>query len=492
MRCSIIRRVSTDEQAKKASPEHQKAACLKSIQERGWTLVKDFYFEGVHGYEIRQHPLYLELKDHIARNECDVIMTYVLDRTLRDTYFWLDLCEHLQKYKKQIATPSQIYDTNNLEQELFLNISASIGHFERKKIKERAKMGIDALKDGGEWTGGTPPFGYQYNPASKRLEINPNEAETLKKILEWLPDNNRTLLCKLTRAQGLVTRSGENFTPRIIRRLLEPHKLLFYSGRRPDSRGNLRKANWEPIIDENQYNFIISLKKSRRNTYKTNPAYLLTGLGIFRCGYCERSIKTCANRSRPNFTIYYYCSAYTDGKGTCQNSRTIAIETVDKIILDDIIHRVQNWKTTEKALQNRAEIDSEKQGIIQIFQQQKAELSARKEKLIEAVEKDLLSYAEIEKRMKELRENISLVDYKLTELYRQADQFDIENLFKLENEIINIHTYDLPAKREIIALLIDKIVLYEKNLYIIYKFPVTEDGKNEVRIKLDRKKKLDK
>jgi DNA invertase Pin-like site-specific DNA recombinase len=81
MRCSIIRRVSTEKQAaeRKNSLKEQLSECQKAIEQRNWAFVRDFNFGNCHGHEVLTHPLYAELKQHIADNKCDVIVTKVID-----------------------------------------------------------------------------------------------------------------------------------------------------------------------------------------------------------------------------------------------------------------------------------------------------------------------------------------------------------------------------------------------------------------------------
>jgi site-specific DNA recombinase len=60
--------------------------------------------------------------------------------------------------------------------------------FERELIVERTKMGLAKKAAKGEWTGGTPPFGYRYDPASRRLAPVPAQAAVVQRIFNLYVD----------------------------------------------------------------------------------------------------------------------------------------------------------------------------------------------------------------------------------------------------------------------------------------------------------------
>lgn len=483
MRCSIIRRVSTEEQAKKISLTEQLTACQAAIQARGWFLVRDFNFAHTHGADLIAHPLYRDLIAHIVAHECDVLITYVLDRTLRDTAFWASLSALLQKHGVRIATPTAVYDPQNLEQELFLNISSAIGHFERKKIRERAIMGLNGLKDAGGWTGGTPPYGYFYDPADKAatLKIDPTESEKLREIFRLARECSKIELCARVNALGYRSRLAELWTPRMIRRLLERPRLRFYAGLRLDSHDQEIPATWPALISRAEYIALLDAKKQRTTTTNTRPAHLLTGLGIFRCGYCGLSVKISYNKTRKNPVKYYYCTGYQRGRDFCEASKATPAAAINEIVIQDIIRRVTDIESIRAgiaATQTHAQQGREEATL----RQRRADLESKRERLVAAVENGLLNYQEVSQRLKPLRDEISLLDHKLAEIrHEKTQKLDPEKVFSLAQEIGHLPEYDLPTQRRIVALLVEKITLHQKSITIEYRLPIFPDGRNEIR-----------
>ncbi len=56
--------------------------------------------------------------------------------------------------------------------------------FELEMIVERTKMGLAKKASKGEWTGGTPPFGYRYDPDARILVPVGEEAILVRHIFE--------------------------------------------------------------------------------------------------------------------------------------------------------------------------------------------------------------------------------------------------------------------------------------------------------------------
>lgn len=481
MKCSIVRRVSSVDQAQNMSLPAQLKLCENSIQERKWTFVKDFNFGSTHGYELQNHPLYLELKRHIINNKCDVVLVAILDRALRDTSFWIDLCNILQQNGKLIASPSEIFDPANLEHEFTLNIKSAVGHYERKKIAYRAKLGLNETKDRGRWTGGNPPLGYIFVPGNKEnpLQISESESQIIQEIIKLKLENKTKIEISDTLNKKFQRgKSGKNFTPRMIRRILEKPRLEFYAGLRRDSQNNLIRATWEPIISENQFHQLISNKKTANPVgWTRSPAYLLTGLGVFRCGYCSLSVKTAANRTKGNNPkTYYYCSGYYRGRDYCKGSKSVRIDIIDDLVLNDIVQRLKNWNVVEIGYAALAKKDDSSEKITQLNSQLK-KLKEKKNNLLRAVESGALSLEDVKKRNEEISNNISYIKHEIASVENKTlFRIPIEQIKTMSKVIDKLPTFILEDKRKIIALIVDKIVLFTDHIDINYKFPIFDDG----------------
>src|ERR1700693_6004206 len=63
-----------------------------------------------------------------------------------------------------------------------LNILLSFAQFEREIIGERTRDKQSAAHRKGKWIGGWAVLGYDVDPKGGRLEVNPKEAEQVRRI----------------------------------------------------------------------------------------------------------------------------------------------------------------------------------------------------------------------------------------------------------------------------------------------------------------------
>lgn len=481
MKCSIIRRVSTEEQAKKMSLSKQLEFCTDSINNRHWTFVHDFNFENTHGYEIINHPLYLDFKKHVQQRQCDVVMLAMIDRALRDSDLWRDLCRTLQNNHVLLATPSQIYDPQNIDDEFTLNIHSAVGHRERKLIKKRTQVGRDGAKDKGKWLGGRTPFGYKYIPGDKEkpIHIVPEQAKTIRRILDLKTKYAKTEICEIFNNEGTFTKEGYRWTPRILRRVIEKHRLRFYAGLRLDKDGNEIDAIWDQVITKDEYYDYITKLKTRRS-WLDNPKHLLTGLDILKCGYCGYSVRTATNRRTKYSVHYYYCSSHYTYKD-CKKSKCIKMNTVDPLVIRDIILRLQKSNIIKEGLK---EIENRKNDntIRNDFVARLNTLYNKRENLIKAIEDKLLEYDEIKTRLTTIKAEINTIESKIKKMDSEIEFIDMRTIEPFKKVINKISDFELKDKRNLISILINKIKLYGTYITIDYNFPISPSGSNTIRL----------
>ena len=67
---------------------------------------------------------------------------------------------------------------------MLLNILITFAQYEREVITERIRDKVSAAKRKGMHCGGPPPLGYVSDPATKKLQVVPDEAKLVKRIFD--------------------------------------------------------------------------------------------------------------------------------------------------------------------------------------------------------------------------------------------------------------------------------------------------------------------
>jgi site-specific DNA recombinase len=108
------------------------------------------------------------------------VVVYKVDRLTRSLADFAKLVELFDQYGVSFVSITQAFNTTSSMGRLTLNVLLSFAQFEREVIGERVRDKIAASKRKGLWVGGPVPLGYRC--LDKKLEIVPEEAETVRTI----------------------------------------------------------------------------------------------------------------------------------------------------------------------------------------------------------------------------------------------------------------------------------------------------------------------
>ncbi|MCK5738486.1 zinc ribbon domain-containing protein [bacterium] len=233
------------------------------------------------------------------------------------------------------------------------------------------------------------------------------------------------------------------------------------------------------------------LKKTRRNgVASTVPAYLLTGLGIFRCGYCGRSVKSNANRAKAAITVkklyvYYKCNAWT--KGECR-ARAHIQARVDAAVLGDIVKRVQAWDVV-MAGYKRLENNSQRKREIDRLREQLKKAESKRDNLVRAIAGGVLELAEAREQMQGARRIIAKLEMAIDEKVADTGGTLARNVVSaLRDGIVGLPDWNQADQRQVVVLLLEKIEVFDWGLALAYRFPVKRTGGRHVKLSFTQKK----
>ncbi len=175
-------------------------------------------------------------------------------------------------------------------------------------LSEESRKGMLEKAEQGDYPS-RAPLGYTNNKITRRIEIDHDKADLVKRLFEWYATGNYSLksLSDKVYKEGLgYIKSGARFSPGTMEKILKNH--IYYGYFRWDKK--IYKGNHTPIIsmelfDKVQYQ-LKRFDKPRQN--KHDFAYR----GLLTCGYC--GCKMTAELQKKRY-VYYKCS---QSKGKCQ------------------------------------------------------------------------------------------------------------------------------------------------------------------------------
>ena len=129
-----------------------------------------------------ERPALKGLLADIRSRRIDIIIVYKIDRLTRSLADFARMVELFDQTGVSFVSVTQQFNTSTSMGRLTLNVLLSFAQFEREVTAERIRDKIAASRRKGMWMGGPPPLGYDVR--DKRLVINPQEAQTVKRIFE--------------------------------------------------------------------------------------------------------------------------------------------------------------------------------------------------------------------------------------------------------------------------------------------------------------------
>ncbi|MHB0911816.1 MAG: recombinase family protein [Armatimonadota bacterium] len=349
LRCGVYCRKSTEDGLDQEynSLDAQREACeayITSQRHEGWTALPDVYSDGGFTGANTDRPALQRLISDIRAGKVDVVVTYKVDRLSRSLLDFARLMELFDEYDVSFVSVTQNFATNTSIGRLTLNILMSFGQFEREIIAERVRDKIAGAKRKGKYTGGRPILGYDSDPVTHKLMVNPEEAKTVRHIFERFAKTGSGLgVARELNARGITTKSwttrkgtvhlGRPWNASHIYRLLNNrtyigetvHKEKVYPGEH------------EAIVTQSLWNRVQSILKStprkERSTQEASPALLK---GLIRCGHCDCGMTGTYTRKGGRTYRYYLCvRASKDGYSSCP-VRLVPAGDIERAVLEQV------------------------------------------------------------------------------------------------------------------------------------------------------------
>ena len=129
-------------------------------------------------------PAMTRLKADIEAGKIDMVVCYKIDRLSRSIIDFAELQKFFEEHNVHFVSVTQDINTSNSSGRMLLNILITFAAFERDLIIDRVKTAIDGGKKRGKFCGGVPMMGYRSDPLTKKLQIDEEEAQTVRIIFE--------------------------------------------------------------------------------------------------------------------------------------------------------------------------------------------------------------------------------------------------------------------------------------------------------------------
>jgi site-specific DNA recombinase len=517
MRIALYVRVSSDRQAQTQTIEQQIERLKAHCHQQGWQIREEQIFrdDGYSGASLKR-PALDRLRDQVNQAAFDRIILTAPDRLARKYVHQMLLIEEFEKYGCQVEFVDRPM-SNDPHDQLLLQIRGAVSEYERNLIVERTRRGrLQKYKAGTllPWT--RPPYGYQLNPDHPRdpggVRTDENTAWVVTEIFRRYGEESTSLqgLAKQLMREGISSPWGNSrwnmatlggiltnpsYTGTVYagRHRSKPREgrqsPLKPIGKRGESHTTTPPEDWlavcsiPALVPKEQFE-VVKLKLAQNQSFatrhNTSHTYLLRAL--VSCGECRTA---CIARTQGKYS-YYTCRAKShpvvSARDAVCHARFIPAGQVDELVWQDLCQVLQQPQMIERALQ-RAQcgewLPQELATRRESLRRAKVSLANQLERLTEAYLAQVLNLEEFKRRRADLEGRVESLAVQLHQLDHSVNrQKELSGLVdsvtafcaKVQSSLTEA---SFEQKRQLIELLIDRVVVKAEEVEIRYVIPTS-------------------
>lgn len=180
LRAAIYTRVSRDFSGRHRAVERQEEDCRLMCEVRDWEVTRVYSDNSISAYSGKTRPEYEKMLRDYRHGRFDVIVTWKLDRLVRNIDNFRSMVKEVQEERLRICTSDLgEVDLADAGMELSLHLHVSVAQFESRRKSERSKRANQQRAQLGYIKRGTRCFGF-----GPDLNVIEDEAECVRKMYE--------------------------------------------------------------------------------------------------------------------------------------------------------------------------------------------------------------------------------------------------------------------------------------------------------------------
>jgi len=310
----------------------------------GWIFAGIYAEEGVSGTKDTR-PEFVRLLNDCRTGKIDLVITKSITRFARNTVTLLDTIRELKELGVDVYFEKENMHSISPDGELMLTLLAMYAEEESRSASENKRWQIRRDFEQGKPTYCRP---YGYRMVDHRLEIEPQEADVIRRIFsDYLSGKGTTLIAKELNADAVPSRFGKwrpSSVYYILRNPCYAGNLLLQKYHIPDFRSKKKVVNngqWrqylvegahEAIIDKAVFEQVQAEIEHRHSDYLyTNPATVHLFQGLIVCGCCKAHYNWTKAPTSTGRIPVWQCSTFQHmGKHYCQSKRIRESILIDK------------------------------------------------------------------------------------------------------------------------------------------------------------------
>ena len=384
-------------------------------------------------------PEYTALLNLLNKHKNCTIVVTDLDRLSRHTVI-LGLFQQLCKEQGHLVelTNGTVYNYSDYTDSFTSDIIASVSSYIYQQTKAKMYRGMLQARKEGKRIGAKL---YGYDIVNKRLVIDPQKADTVKRVFKLIADGYSTKqVVEILKKVNIVTNTGRFFDTRAIRLMVQNEG---YTGKKGDN-------SYPPIIDKEL--FLLANRQLRSVPNCGNKrSYSLSGR--IYCSHCGNTMILGYKKDR-NLVIV------SKGMSKTCNCSSIRLDYLENMVLSDTCAYLEGklYSMYDQLKSNSSILSSHKQEIEAIEEEIEAN-SKKLDKLKEMYLMDIIDKEELQSQSNEIKDNIA----RLTLKKERISNYSLyDKVAQLQDKVVLIEEFLHEPRIESAVKYVDKI-LYWRN-----------------------------
>lgn len=495
MRVAAYCRVSTDSEDQLHSYRSQVQYYTDLIEKnKEWVMTEIYADEAITGTQITKREGFQRMISDCMDGKIDMVITKSISRFARNTLDTLKYVRMLKENNVAIFFEDENINTLTMDGELLLVVLSSVAQQEVENISDNVKKGLKMKMKRGELVGFQGCIGYDYDPETKSISVNPDEVEIVKYIFtRYVQGAGSFVISRELNELGYKTKLGNDWTQSTVIGVIKNEKykgdILLgktftvdpISKRRLENLGEedqfYIKNHHEPIISEEMFDKAHEILKKRG---KSRSALHQVSAGkrekftrqyafscMLECGFCGSNLSRRRWHSGSDYSkIIWSCVTGTKkGKKFCPDSKGIPEKVIEdafiesykllcgdnREVLDEFIERVEVTLSESNIEKSIEKIDKEITSI-----------ESKKKKLLDMCLEDKIDQLTYEAKMEELSEKskkllVERQDY----VAKQDDEKNLKRRTKEFKALLEKNQVLEEFDRGVFESIIEKVIVGE-------------------------------
>lgn len=455
LRVAAYCRVSTDSEEQLESYQSQLQYYKDLITNNpNWEFVGIYADPAVSGTQTKHRKGFQRMINDALTGKIDLILTKSISRFARNTLDALTYVRLLRERGVAIQFEKEGINTLNSQGEMLLAILSALAQAESESISQNVSLGLKMKMKRGELIGFSGCLGYDYDPMTKTLTINEEEAEIVRYIFKrYIEGAGCYVIAKeLTRLGAKTKKGNTRWHESTIRGIIKNEKYVgdVMSGKTftidPISKKRLQNLGEKEkyYVKDNHHGIIprevfekaqeILRKRSskhsstgRREKYSRKYAFS----SLIRCGFCgAHFVRRTWHAGSPYEKAAWSCmTAIKQGKKSCPHSKSVSEKDLEAAFIDVFNLMVSKHKEIiEEFLENIREALSNTSTAKELrkIQNEVRKMEGNIDKLINLHLSGVLDKEDFERKYNELTAELDKV---------RAREEELQEIIRKENDL---------------------------------------------------------